>query len=64
MRKMLLNLAALVVIGLGGAHLAYAEEGGDGGDAEGCILDGEVCSLDKDCCVKNRTCYANCPSLE
>jgi len=58
MRKILLNLSALAVIALGGAHLVEAQRPEVG--TQDCYLNGQKCSDGAKCCVSNGVCYNDC----
>ena len=60
MRKLLLNLGALTMIGMGGTYFAQAQGPGDA-SAQACKLDGQECSDNTKCCVKGGVCYDTCP---
>lgn len=61
MRKLLLNLGALAVIGTGGVYFAQAQSVPDT-TTQACYINGSVCSDGANCCVKGGTCYNNCPA--
>lgn len=63
MRKLLLNLTAVAMIGAGGAYLAQAQAPGNI-TARSCYQGGTICSDGANCCVRDGTCYNNCPAIE
>lgn len=60
MRKLLLNLSALAVIGMGGAYLVEAQNPREV-TTQDCYLNGEKCSDGDYCCVSQGICYNTCP---
>lgn len=65
MRKLMLNLVALAVIGTGGALLSTAEPA-SAAVVFNCYQDGELCSDSPLCCVDEDEgrCYDTCPPPE
>lgn len=59
MRKLLLSLSALAIVGAGGAYLAQAQGPGTVG-TRACYLDGKLCSDGANCCVTEGRCYNDC----
>lgn len=59
MRKLLVNLAAIAMIGVGGAYLAQAQE--PTFTAQSCYMNGTLCADGDNCCVRDGACYNNCP---